>query len=288
MRKTLYVVLSVLVLLLGLASVGFYVYEVVALETPWTENLFRLLVIVFGCVGVFIRFVSGLRGSSGRASVRLEKYEAVLSDVLEDSFSDRSALRKKLLKAVRYVYENRPDKGLTILLALRDEAKTPREQSCLLYFIAKCYDAMALPQKAEDALQELLRANPRNGRACNNLANIYASRGDLTLALHYYDAAAAIDAEAWEPALNSAVLCFEHEEYDTAVNYAEQALEREPHIPAALGLLCVIWAIKGDEEKRDRYFRQAVAAGFDADGLLDTVRENVPFADLSALEDEEL
>ena len=90
-RKTVNVILAVLIIAVIASLIAFYLYDVFYKKTPYDENLFRTLAVVFMLLGTLVR----LLGTKGRKS--LDIYEKAYADEIGYAFKNKPFQRKKLL-----------------------------------------------------------------------------------------------------------------------------------------------------------------------------------------------
>ena len=100
LKKFLYAVCILLIL----AVIGYYIYEVAFLAVPFEKNLFRSLLIVAGLIGTMVKLASGTAGRSRSLSF----YEKMYAEETAGTFENSPALRKKLMKGIRLFQENQP------------------------------------------------------------------------------------------------------------------------------------------------------------------------------------
>ena len=81
------------------------------------------------------------------------------------------------------------------------------------------------------------------------------------------------NAFAWN---NLAGLYFRRSEYDQALEYSEQAIALDAKMPQALSAAAVCSGLLGKQEEYERYYRQAVSAGYDGQKIKNTIRSLDP------------
>lgn len=246
-----------LVILLILAMVAVYFYEVLVLKVPYTENLLRSLMVVCAGVGTLIKLCAG----TGRKSLLV--YEKAYADEIGTAFKNEPRLRKKLLCACRFYNESNYKKALKNLYDLLREAEISKDKVPVLIFIALCYTDANLPQEAIKAYNELLRIDPGNAQAHSNLGMLYVHAGDFAQALAHYDRAVELKPDHYYAYSNRANYYFRIQDIDAAVADARKALEIKNNGREAAALLAIIYALQGDEENRKKYFHVAIASGQD-------------------------
>lgn len=260
-QKVIRGLIVALVVILILAAIGFYFYEILVLKVPYTKNLVRTAVIVISAIMTLVKLLTG----TGRKS--LSVYEKAYTQELGSAFKEMPALRKKLLCACRLYNESNYKKALKYLTALLREAELRADKIPVLLFIALCYDDAGVPAEAIRAYCELLRLDPGNAQVHSNLGRLYEHVGESQAALAQYDRAIALEPDNYYPYANRANLYFNMQELDAAVADAKKALQIKHNGREAASLLAIIYALQGDGENQRKYSHIAIAAGQNAQKL---------------------
>lgn len=254
-NKVVKAICATILILLILAMVAFYLYEVLILKVPYTQNLIRAVAVVgAGCVSL-IRLLAG----TGRKSLAF--YEKAYADEIGTAFGNKPRLRKKLVRACRFYDESGYNKALKTLGQLSKEAEVSKDKVPVLLFIALCYTDMHMPQQAIKAYNDLLRVDPGNVQAHSNLGLLYVHIGDFPQAVSHYNRAVELKPDNYYAYANRANYYFRIQELDDAITDAHKALEIKQNGREAASLLAIIYALRGDEENQKKFFRTAVAAG---------------------------
>ena len=61
--------------------------------------------------------------------------------------------------------------------------------------------------------------------------------------------------------INLASIYFGDKDYDMAINYATKAFDINHRLAVTTDLLAIMYALQGDEERKDKYFRLSIANG---------------------------
>lgn len=254
------------VLLVGLlmtALLAFYIYDVAVLKTAPTKNLGRVVLIILALCGTLTKLLTG----TGRKGLNV--YEQAYKKELGNAFASNPMARKKLLCATRLYNESNYAKALKHLMQLMNEVESVEDRSPVMLFVALCYTDAGMLQDAVRAYQELLKYDLRHAQAHSNLGILYMELGDYESARRHYDAAITYAPENYHAWLNRASLLFRTGELDDATADAHRALEIQNNGKAAAALLAILYALKGDEENKQKYRHQAIVAG-EAPGALDS------------------
>lgn len=114
------IVATVLVILLMAALVAFYLYDVLILKTPFTENLLKCLAIFLGLCATLGKVLTG----AGRKGLNV--YAKAYEKELKGAFETNPAARNKLLCATRLYNEGNYQKAIKYLGSLMKEAESVR------------------------------------------------------------------------------------------------------------------------------------------------------------------
>ena len=82
------VIICAIIAVAILGVVGFYLFEVLYLKKPYTQNLFRMIAITLALISTFIRCLSG----AGRNS--LDFYEKAYDKDIRHAFKENTLARK--------------------------------------------------------------------------------------------------------------------------------------------------------------------------------------------------
>lgn len=255
MKKTTRHILTAVVGLLILGIVGYYLYDVLVLQTSFGKNVFRLLAVVFLLLGTLVRLQNGGERKS------LVIYEKAYEEELRGAFHDEPLLRKKLLCACRLYDESNYRKALKYLYQLMKDAEYKEDICPVLLFTALCYTDANVPEEAIKVYNDLLQIDSRNAQAHSNLGLLYMTVGNFEKALEHYDKAIAYQPNNYCGYVNRANYYFKQEAYENAVADAKQALEIKNNGAEAAGLLTIIYALQGDEENKKKYYHIAITSG---------------------------
>ena len=261
-RKKLYMII---VILLIVATAGFYVYDMFVLHSGAFKNPFRPLALICLLVGVLLRTSQG-----GRKSLSI--YEKAYDKELKGAFQDRPFLRKKLLCACRLYNEANYHKALKYLAQLYKDASSDSDKKAVLLFVALCYTDARVPGEAIKAYQELLNYAPANVQAHNNLGLLYFGEGDFETARYHYDKAIHFDPDHYYTYINRANYFFRTEAYDLAIEDCNQALAIKNNGVEAASLLTILYAMRQDEENKKKYFHLAITSGKKPEDLNEAIR----------------
>ena len=253
-RKSAKTIWVVVVILAIIGMVGFYIYDVFWVGTPYNEHLFRTVLTVCILLGTIGKLMGGRRG-------HLSLYEKSYAEELGNAFADKPLLRKKLLRACRLYNESNYRKALKYLFDLYRQAQSAKDAVPVLLFIGLCYTDVGLHKDGIKAYEELLKIDPYNGQVYSNLGYLFVAEGDFERALANYDKAIDYKPDYYSAYCNRGNCYFRMGEYDKAIEDGLQALKLKNNGVEAAGLLTIIYALQQDEENKKKYYHLAITSG---------------------------
>lgn len=258
-------IVRVILILLMVAIIGLYIYDLVVMQSKPTDHLFRTLSIVFICLAGIVRTFSG----GNRRSLNF--YDGLYPEILKDAFADQPFWRKKLLCAVRLYNEEKYDKAAKYLTDLKDRCKYKQDYYAVYLFAALNFTDMQLYDLAESAYGAMVRAEIADSRIYSNLGHVQMSAGEYKKALRNYQYALDFDRDNHFAYNNIAQAHFKMYELDEAIPYAMKALEIKPQMHQASSLLAIIYALKADKDNSEKYFHIAINSGRDPKELKEAI-----------------
>ncbi len=253
LKKFLYAVCVLLIL----AVVGYYVYEVAFLAVPFQQNLFRAIIIVAGLIMTMVKLASGTAGKSRS----LAFYEKMYAEETAGTFENSPALRKKLMKGIRLFQENQPGKALKIFVSLTDKCETRADFRAVYLFHALSLTSVGNHYGAIEVYEKAVRLVPDYGRFYSNLGFAYTQIKNTEKAIENYELALEFNPDHAPAHSNLSNIYFEQSRFDEAIAHAEKALASQPSFYQASTLLAIIYSVNGDEENAKKYFHMAISSG---------------------------
>lgn len=267
-------ILKVIFLLLFVAIIGFYVFDIVVNHTPFTKNLFRAISTGIICLLGYGR----LNYSVGRRS--LEFYESQYADLLKNAFSQEFMNRKKLLCAARLFDEHNYRKALKYLGQLRDQCKTADDYYAVWHLVALCFTRSGMYPEAIRMYRQMIENDLGDSRVHSNMGYNYSELGELDKAMSCYNEALYLDAKNANTHVNIANIHFEQHNLDEATEWAEKAYALDSKLAAASSLLAIIYAITDRKDLAEKYRHIAIANGEDPEDLKNAIQRYMPDAEL--------
>ena len=261
MKKT---ILRIIFILLIIAIVSFYIYDLAVNHTEPTKHLFRTISIVCICC-------AGLLRTRGQGRKSLSFYDRKYDEILRNAFVAQPFWRKKLLCAVRLYDENKLTKSVKYLTELKPLCQTGEDHYAVNLFTALNFTDMQLYEHAERVYRQLINMNLENSRIYSNMGHVQMQSGDFNKALRSYERALEYDAGNAFAYNNIAQAHFQMHEFAEAIPFAMKALELNPKMHQASALLSIVYTLEGDQENSEKYFHIAICSGRDPKELQEAI-----------------
>ena len=247
----------ILVCVLFAICIGLITYGFMTQPEDIRENLPRITFVVAGFIVAIYRIAGNKTGNSKGLSF----YEKFYSKEIGNAFAEDKVGKKKLLTALKYYNEDRFDKAEKILNELADNTRKQSEQTVCGLFLGACYSDNGKTDKAVEHYENLIEKRLENDIICNNLGLLYKQTGRPDKATELFERAVKINPDLDIAYNNLADIRFDEEKFDEAIDLAETALSKNSKLREASNLLAIIYNIKGDKERADKYYRMSVKNG---------------------------
>ena len=254
--KKIKIIGCIVVALAMVAIIGLYVYEVVFLKKPYTENLTRFLAIFVGLTGTMVKLFAG---NTRRRP--LEFYSKQYDEDIRYAFKDNKFAKKKLLCAIRLYNENNYKKAIKYLTQLTKDIQNEHDAYGVYIFAAICFSECGIHNEAIKIYYQLLEYMPNNATVHNNLSHEHMEDGDFDLAMQHINESLRIDPYSHTTYINKANCYFYQYKLEEATENALKALELKNNDTNSSSLLAILYTLKGDIENSEKYFRIAVTNG---------------------------
>lgn len=252
--------------LVALAVIGLLCYQGFVSKDLESGDLVRGLLILAGLILAMVR-----PRRSRRVSNRKALYQKEYSDFIQNAFSEDPKLEKLFFKAVDDYNQSKPAAAIKKLSRLRKDCQRSADLYAVTVFSALCSDDMQLWDDAANLYQAALHMRP-NSTLASNMGLCHQKSGDSQKAMAAYELAIRIDPDNAYAHNNISALYFRDGDYESALDYAEAALEINDHLPQALSTAAICCSLLEDEEGYKNYYRKAVAAGYDGSKIKSTIR----------------
>lgn len=247
-------------------AAGLLIYQGFITKDLDTGNLTKgVLVIAAAVVGMF------RPRKRRKVSNKKALYQKAYGEFIQNAFCDDPKLEKKFYDAVDDYNFDRYAAGVDKLNKLRKECQRTADIYAVTVFTALCCAEMQLHEEAAAHYDAALHIR-ENSSLHSNRAMCLMRCG------RFEEAEAAVrraiqcdpaNASAWN---NLAVLYFKQGDYEQALAYDRKAIEIDPQLSQAIGSAAICCALLGDQAGYERYYRQAVAAGYSGDKIKTAVK----------------
>ena len=248
--------------LLIVASIGIYVYDIVANGTPCTKNLFKVAIVVVSFGASIAKLLAG-----GSSRTPLSFYEKHYTKELDGVFVRDPKSRKKLLEAIRLFNENKHSKAIASFEKLKALRPSRRDLGVVCLFSALCYESWGLTDEAIREYDQALANDPQNTTVLSNLGILYTQKSDFVKAEDCYKKAIEANPNNHFAINNLAQLYYREGEYEGAVEYSLNALKICPNFKPSASLLAVIYGGYGYEKEYAKYLKIAIQEGADKETI---------------------
>ena len=256
----------VVIALAMLAVIGLYVYEVVFLKKPYTENLTRFLAIFVGLIGTMVKLFAG---NARRRP--LEFYSKQYDEDIRYAFKNNKIARKKLLCAIRLYNENNYKKAIKYFTQLTKDIQNEHDAYAVYVFAAICFSECGIHNEAIKIYYQLLEYMPNNATVHNNLSHEHMEDGNFDLAMQHINESLRIDPYSHTTYINKANCYFYQNKIDETIENALKALSLKNNDTNSSSLLAVAYTLKDDKENAKKYFQVAVNNGKNAKDLKEAI-----------------
>lgn len=220
-----------------------------------TRTLIRAILVLAGIV------LSLLKLSSQRTPARKKQaYANAYKDLIGNAFAENPALEKKLYRAIDDYNSGKFSRGAKRLEAMYFNCENNAQRFAVKAFSGLCYGELKDYPNAISQYNAALNLR-ENSTVASNLGLCYTSVGDFRSAQECYLRAARADSGNPYPLNNLAQLLIKQGDYEAALPYALEAIQRKQDMPQALNAAAICYAMADNDEEYQRYFHRAVSAG---------------------------
>lgn len=257
----------IICVILIIAVIGLYCYEVFVLGAGYTDNLARSVCIIAAAIVAIIRTGRGMSSGSRSLSFYAKAYERFV----KNAFTENAPARKKLLQGYRAYNENKLRKAESIASGLKGSCMNNADREAVHILAGLAYSGMGFAENAIMEYESLVARGIVSGVIYNNLGQQYAARGQRDKALECYENAINIDSGYAVAYNNMAQLYFREGELYAAEDIALKALKADASCYQAATLLAIIYALNEDKASSERYAHMAVANGQSASDIKNAI-----------------
>lgn len=254
---TLYAVLLAVVL-------GMLGYEMVVNGNYSRDFLLKAGLCILGVVISLLKVsVKEVRAPSNRAAL----YRKAYAEFIEGAFTDDRKLEKQLMNALEAYNQKKYSAALDTLNKLVPKCQRSADRYAVTVFQGLCCHDMQLYKDAASYYETALLIRP-NSTLASNQGLCYEKLGDYNAASDAYRWAAQLDPKNAVPFSNMAQIWMRLGDYQTAIEFAELAHQRNQRLLPALHVLAACHHMLGHEAEYQKYARLAVSSGSDMKNIL--------------------
>lgn len=219
----------------------------------------------------------------------LRPYESAFAQHLGTAFSDRKALRKKLVQVTKLYTDKRYTNALTTLDRLLPQCQTSEDHRAVQLFTGLCHTACGNHPAAITAYEALVDKSPNSSTGWSNLGQLLRKEGAYRRAEECFQTAISRDPHNHVAHNNLATLYIYMGRYEEAIPCAHRSLELKQNMYQAASALSIAYLATGDIAQSQHYYQAAVAAGEDPRVLKDSLERvrNGDFRGLAVSQDME-
>ena len=262
MKKVLPIILySIVILFTG----GLLVYYGLVVKTLEPGNLIKgLLIIAAALIGM-------LRPRRSRSVIsKKAAYQKAYAEYIQNAFSNDRKLERKLYKAIHDYNRERPSAAIARLEKLRPQCHQTSDLRAVTVFLALCLDDMGLYKKAIEQYDAAIQMHP-SSTLYSNMGLCHQRLGQPDAAMTCYQNAILQDSSNAVAHNNLASCYFRQGDYAEALRCSKDAIAIDAKMHQALSCAAVCCALLGEETEYKKYYRQAVAAGYDGNTIKRTI-----------------
>lgn len=258
----------ILIVLAALAVIGLALYELLIAKTADSTTLIRAGLILAGLVITAARLITGQNASRGK---RMLAYQEAYGDLIGNAFESDPKAKKAFYRALDDFNRNNHLAAVKALQKLLTPSSPPADRFAIFAFLGIILEDIHSWQEAIRFYNAALeyRTHPK---IVTNLAFSYDRGGYTETAMDTYRHAIEISPDDPVPNNNLAVLCLRQANYQDALEYAHAALRISGTFKPALTSVAVANAMLGNTREYEDYYRRAVSAGADGEGIKEYIR----------------
>lgn len=258
--------------LLITAAIALLGYQLVIEKNFDTGFLLKGGLCVLALVTAMIRHIFSVRKPAANQKTL---YQKAYAQYITNAFQDDDKLEKRLYRAIDDYNNGKPGAAITKLEKLRSECTRTNELYAVTVFTALCLDEVQLYDQAVTQYDAALKIRSSSS-LYSNMGLCHQRLGHFDEAEHCYDLAVSLDPKNAYALNNLSALYFKIGNYDEALDTAVEAIAIDPKLPQALSTAAICCGLLGYNEDYEKYYRQAVANGYDGRKIKNCIRNLDP------------
>lgn len=248
---------------------GFLCYQGFVQNNLDDRDLIRGLLIIAGAVMTMIR--------PQRQKIVNKKavYQKTYGEFIQNAFNHDPRLEKLFYNAVHNYAQRKPSAAIGKLKKLRGECQQSNDLRAVTVFAALCLDDMQLYDVAITQYDAALKIRD-SSTLHSNMGLCYQRMGNHSEAQACYERAIQSDPKNEYAYNNLSALYCRQQNYEKSLEYAKQAIAINANMKQALSTAAVCCYMLCYEEDYKKYYRQAVAAGYDGNKIKNFIAQLDP------------
>lgn len=218
--------------------------------------------LVKGCLIIAAAVLGMIKPARQPAGNKKAVYQKAYAEHIQGAFEGDAKLEKAFYNAIHLYNCNKPAAALAKLEKLRKECRHTADIRAVTVFMALCSDDMGLYEQAIGHYEAAVAIRP-NSSLHSNMGLCYQRLGNMEAAEAQYQLAISLDPKNAFAYNNLSATYFRQAEYEKSLEYAEKAIAADNNMPQALSTAAICCGLLGDEEGYQKYYRLAVANGYD-------------------------
>lgn len=221
-------------------------------------------------IGV-ICFLFLLRPKKGQGKSVQQIKSEVFDDYCQDVFAEHPELEKKFDAALGDAGKNLPKSALNKLQALESQCVTDQQKYAVAMASAQVSRSAQDWKQAIRAYNKAIILNPTDTLAYN-IGECHQRMGNLDKAKDSYEFAMELNPESARYPSSLATACVADGDYNTAMDYARDALSIDENYAQALATMAICYGLKDDAPMYRHYTVKAAEAGYKQEKIEATVK----------------
>ena len=244
------------------AAIAVCLFEIFVLSNATEHSLFWLVALSASVITFFVKLAI-------KENKELAAVEKDYSKEIAFAFKYDKKNRIKLLRAIKFYNNGRYLRCLKLLNKIYDNSDDLPDRQAVELFTALTCQEIDDTENAIQAYNGVLRVNPLNVTALNNLAAIYSSANNFDRAIYYAKYAINVGEDPFSyVTLSTAYLKkFDIEE---AIDSAIRALELKSDLAAASNTLAVAYSLENNDLSKE-YIKKSIALGVNREKILSVI-----------------
>lgn len=195
----------------------------------------------------------------------------IVDDFCKDAFADNEELNKKFSAALGDIGRNLPKAAITKLQKLSEECTQDTEKYAVALATALAYRQTKDFKGMIREYNKAIVLNPTDTLAYR-VGDCHQRLGNLDKARDSYEFAAELNPNNPQYPSSLGTVCVGEGDYDTAMDYAADALALDAAFPQALATMAICYGMKDDTILHKHYLKLAMDNGYSQEKIENTIQ----------------